>query len=327
MKTKNENFLIEEKRIDISYINNNKNSINHNQIEIERFSKSDPVPIEIMRVENIFIQNHSNSIKNITGEKSLHQAEENKEDIYVQENTPDMYMVHTLNTHSNYDQINKENIIFSNTYDYHNEEDGERPDLLISPVIALSPHELTRLSKSNHTQDAVENEIVIKEEFNHVNNEIDKIKENDCEFLENEKYFQIARNESVQNLIENLDIIFKRNYKMNRTYFYNIFNENLREKFLLIEDQFIQDIMPFENKIKLYNLKINNDIFIRNIKNNIVSKKYESYNISQCEKFIKYRKYKLKNHIFENLKDFSMKKINWLKLVRKELKQPIIWYI
>jgi len=305
----NENHELEQEKISVVQTNDNVR---------ERFSKSDPV--EIMRVENIFIKNHSFSNKingDIQNEQILDENNKENEEASLVENQGEAFSIHTLNINSGDDHINKENIMFSNTEDIDdrsiNKNDFVNPDLLISPLKQLSHHDLS--SYSNKILD-VNNDIHENENrSDHDHNSYD-VKDTKIEDRNHKNFTEF---------FEKIENFFSSYINSRKFHLFSIFLENFISLISKIEDDFLDNISHLQNKLINYRFRHSYDQFRKIIKTKIISKKYDSYNKKQCEKFTKYRHYKMKTIIFDNLKFFAAKKATWIKHITRQLKQSTIW--
>jgi hypothetical protein len=107
---------------------------------------------------------------------------------------------------------------------------------------------------------------------------------------------------------------------------YKIFFQNFKLQMIYMDDLFIEDAnQELVNKIKHFKMRKVYDEFYNNVKIKIRNKKFRIYNNQQCEKFIKYKKYKLLDKILENLKFYTEKRKEWLRKIKKEIKMPTVW--
>jgi hypothetical protein len=275
--------------------------------------------MEIMRVENIFIKNHSYSNKmneDIENEKIIDKNKKEIEEL-SNENQGEAYSIYTLNMNSGDDHINRENIMFSNTEDIEDrsihQNDFVNPDLLISPLKQLSPHDLS--SYSNKIQD-VNNDIQENEDgsdHNYNSHDMEDFK------------IQDRNQNKFTEFFEKIEIFFTNRINSRKFHLFSIFLENFISLKSKIEDVFLEDLSNLQNKINKYRFRRNYDQFRKNLKTKIISKKYDSYNDKQCKKFTRYRHYKMKNIIFDSLKFFAVKRATWIKQISRELKQSTIW--
>ena len=304
-KIQNENFLNEVRE-------ESENPIKHR----EKFTKSDPFPNEIVRVENLCIENDSHHPNNIVQEKT-NPIDENiikSQGEILQDKNQELYFIHSVNINSVDDHVINENIMFSNTYDYdsNRQEINKKPDFIISPPNELSRQET--LSKIN---------IVVNPE--NINPKEDELIDIENEEVNLPDYRENEKNDGLNRMYEVIERGFSRNLVLNKDEFYRVFKENVKKKIVYLEDIWIDDTAHLDRGINSFILNRLFADFQNKVFKSITQKQLHNYFKKKYEKFIRYRYYKLKNGIFENLMIFTKKRLNWLKHVQKDIKKPTIW--
>ena len=234
----------------------------------------------------------------------------------VQDKNQELYLINSLNTNSVDDHVINEHIMFSNTYDYDSNhlEINKKPDFIVSPLNELSRQEISNSPKIN-----------IKENTEDINPKEDELIDIEYEEINLSDFKNNEKNEGLKKIFEVIDKGFFHYFEYNKVQFYRKFLENLKKKIVYLEDIFIEDSAHLDGKINYFIL--NRCLFEirRKVFNSMTRKQQQIYFKKKSEKFIKYRYYKIKNEIFENLKIFSKKRSIWFKQIQKDIKQSTIW--
>lgn len=190
----------------------------------------------------------------------------------------------------------------------------------------------------NNCRENFPNNVALAEN-NISNNAIKNTNENDF-FSGNSEHFKQSQNDSHKNSIEIFNVfnfaqkvyeVIDNNLAINnnhKLYFYEFFFNNLISHVKQLESIYLDEpIFLLENKLQFFKMKNNFDSFINKIRIYIRNKKFNNYNKTQLDKFTKYKKFKKLEIIFKELKIFTQKRKNWIKIVNKEIKKSTLWNV
>ena len=278
-------------------------------------------PNEIVKAENIFLQNQSISNKPILNLcEPTHEILFSYENISHNENKENLHMnrnfINTINSDTLSVRSPKENILFSEERDHVNKSE-----------LIFSQDNPTMLSNRSLEIKFVENKEML-EEKNEIENkfieESPEIREEVIQLVtdiinpnilnENENSI---KNCSINDFSEILFSILCRSQQETKTQFSTELIKNLKyqnnlELFLL-------------GKINHFNKRKTFENYLNKIKNGIKLSKYSVYNKNQACKYIKYRQYKKKLQILNELKYYSLKRKEWIQKVHRDIKRVSLW--
>lgn len=299
-------------------------------------SRTNPIGFnEIVKAENIFLQNH-----NKTNNLFEPQPQPTHEILFSYENTHDHHMnrinINTLNSDTLSVRSPKENILFSEEREQINSNNSNNKSELIFSQDPLDKEQvqekviiLSNKSLENIKLPVIKDDYIEEEPIVNINN--------NCVYVEEPAIKEPIVIKTEENNNHNIDNKIEASIKTCSIYDFSEILFSILGKFhqetklqnthdLINNLRYISNLESFLlGKTDHFLKRKNLENFVNKIKNKIKLTKYSTYNNLQADKYLKYRNYKRKLKVFEELKFYSLKRKEWIQKVHKDIKRITLW--